>query len=452
MPRAPLAVLILALTLILAPVSTVSAQVSDKLTTFRLDNGLQVLVIEDHRAPIVIHMVWYRVGAADEPPGKSGIAHLLEHLMFKGTLTMEPGEFSRIVSANGGSENAFTSQDYTGYWQRVAADRLPLMMQLEADRMRGLALTDKDVPTERDVVLEERNTRTENNPGALFSEQRQAALYLNHPYGKPIIGWKHEVEKLTRADAEAFYRRYYAPNNAILIVAGDVEPEQVRKLAERYYGRLDPTPGLGPRARPQEPPQRAARKLVFSDPRVARPYVIRTYLAPERNPGDQKTAAALTILAEVLGGGGLTSVMGQKLILPGKALHAEAFYDGLSLDPSGFGLVVVPAEGRSLAEAEADMDAVIADFLKTGVDADRLQRIKAQIRASRIYARDSIFGTARRYGEALTSGLTVKDVQEWPDILQSVTADDVLEAARMVFDRRRSVTGWLMREDGEAAK
>ncbi|MBZ0128249.1 MAG: insulinase family protein [Rhodobacteraceae bacterium] len=427
------------------------ASAAQNVTTFRLDNGMEAVVIEDHRAPVVTHMVWYRTGAADEAPGKSGIAHLLEHLLFKGTLYREPGEFSRLVAANGGSENAFTSYDYTGYWQRVAADRLELMMELESDRMRNLVISDEDVATERDVVLEERNTRTENNPGALFSEQRMAALYLNHPYGIPIIGWKHEVSALTRDDALAFYQKYYAPNNAILIVAGDVDPEYVQALAEHYYGQLEPSRGLEPRQRPGEPPQIAERRLLYADTRVSQPYVIRTYLAPERNPGDQKPAAALTLLAELLGGSGLSSVMGQKLQLDDKiAINVAAFYDGLSLDRSGFGLVVVPAEGISLQQAEAAMDKVLAEFLDSGIDADHLDRLKAQILAAEIYAEDSVQGIARRYGEALTSGLGVEDVAEWPSVLHSVTGDDIMRAARALFDRRQSVTGWLMREPAEA--
>ena len=429
------------------------ARAAENVTSYKLDNGMDVVVIEDHRAPVVAHMVWYRIGAADEERGKSGIAHLLEHLLFKGTKTLEPGEFSRIVSANGGSENAFTSYDYTGYWQRVAADRLELMMRMESDRMRGLVLTDEDVVTERDVVLEERNSRTENNPGALFSEQRLAALYLNHPYGTPIIGWKHEVEQLTRKDALEFYRKFYAPNNAILIVAGDVNPTDVRRLAKQYYGRLEATKGLLPRQRPVEPPQIAARRLQYSDARVAQPYVIRTYLAPERNPGDQKQAAALTVLAELLGGSGLTSVFGQKLQLEQeKALHTSAFYDGLSLDKSGFGVVIVPVEGITLEDAEAAMDAVIAGFLEGGIDESHLARLKAQIRASEVYSRDSTQGIARKYGEALTSGLTIADVEDWPSVLQSVTPEDIMAAANMIFDRRQSVTGWLMRDESEATQ
>lgn len=426
---------------------------SDFVTSFMLDNGMEVVVLEDHRAPIVTHMVWYRVGAADEVAGKSGIAHFLEHLMFKGTDKMEAGEFSEIVAANGGSENAFTSYDYTGYFQRVAADRLALMMELESDRMRNLHLTEDEVLPERDVVLEERNSRTENDPGALFAEQRTALQYFNHPYGVPIIGWKHEVAALTRADAVAFYETYYAPNNAILVVAGDVEPDAVLALAEQYYGRLAPSDNLPPRARPQEPPHLAPIRAEFRDARVRTPYLVRTYLAPNRRSGDQKEAAALTILAELLGGSGITSVLGKELQLEQKiALNAASFYGGVSVDPQTFGVYVVPAPGTSLAEAEAAMDASIAQFLAEGPDPEHLMRIKTQIRASEIFARDSIDGYARRYGAALTAGLTIQDIQDWPDILQSVTAEDIVAAAKRVFDLDNSVTGWLMPEEQEAAQ
>ena len=279
------------------------AETSDPVSHFTLDNGMDVVVIEDHSAPVLQHMVWYRAGAADEPVGSTGVAHFLEHLLFKGTDTLAPGEFSATVAANGGQDNAFTSYDYTAYYQRVAADRLELMMRMEADRMRNLKLSEEDIATERDVILEERNQRIENDPRALFSEQMSAAQYLNHRYGAPVIGWRHEMEALDRDDALSFYRTYYAPNTAILVVAGDVTPDEVRELADRYYGVLEPTPDFPERFRSQEPPQTAARRLTFKDPRVAQPYFNRSYLAPERNSGDQEKAAALLLLARILGGG-----------------------------------------------------------------------------------------------------------------------------------------------------
>lgn len=432
----------------LATLLSAAPALAETVTTFQLENGLDVVVIEDHRAPVVVQMVWYRAGSADEERGVSGVAHFLEHLMFKGTDDMEPGEFSRVVEENGGSDNAFTSYDYTAYYQRVAADRLDLMMKMEADRMRDLILSEDDWRTEREVIIEERNQRTDSDPGAIFGEQRRAAQFLNHPYGIPTIGWKHEMSALTREDALEWYQTYYAPNNAILIVAGDVMPEAVKRLAETHFGPIEPSVGIGERKRVAEPPQLSERRMSFADGRVSQPYVMRTYLAPERDSGAQEKAAALTILAELLGGNAQTSVMGQKLVFEGKqAIYASAFYDGTSLDDTTFGLIVVPSEGVGLADAEAAMDKVIADFIETGVDAAQFERIKTQIRAGLIYGEDNTEGLARRYGEGLTTGLTVADVQAWPDVLQAVTEDDVIAAAREVFNRKTAVTGWLTRDD-----
>ncbi len=423
-----------------------------KVSTFELDNGMQVVVMEDHRAPVVVHMVWYRVGAADEPPGKSGIAHFLEHLLFKGTDDLGPGELSKIVRQNGGSDNAFTSWDYTAYFQRVAADRLDLMMTMEADRMRDLQMTVDDVATERKVVLEERGQRIDSNPGALFREQRSAAQYLNHPYGIPVIGWRQEMEQLNRDDAFAFYQRYYAPNNAVLIVAGDVNPEEVLALAKKRYGPLAPTPDLQPRARPQEPPQLVERRMTFTDARISQPYMVRSYLAPERDAGDQREAARLAMLAEVLGGDAATSVLGRKLQFEQKkAVYVNASYDGVSLDDTTFGLVIVPTPGTSMQDAEAALDQAVAEFIDEGVDAEQFARIKMQLRAAQIYQEDNIESLAQDYGEALTSGLTVKDVQAWPDLLQSITEQEVIDAARRIFDKRKAVTGWALPET-EAAQ
>lgn len=422
---------------------------ADTVTTFTLENGLEAVVIEDHRAPVVTHMMWYKVGSADEPRGKSGIAHFLEHLMFKGTKTMPPGEFSATVEAQGGDDNAFTFYDYTAYFQRVATDRLDLMMSMEADRMRGLILSEDDVKTERAVIVEERAQRTDSDPGSLFGEQRRAAQYLNHPYGTPVIGWKHEAEALTREDALSFYKTYYAPNNAILVVAGDVNPDEVKAMAKAHYGPILPTPGLGPRTRPTEPPQLAERRLAMADARVAQPYVIRSYLAPERDSGAQEKAAALTFLAELLGGSSTTSLMARALQFgeAPKAVYTSAFYDGLSLDVSDFGFVAVPTPDTSLVDLEAAVDAVLAQFLLDGVDQTAFDRIKRQLRADEVYARDNVNGLAREYGAALTSGLTVADVQAWPDLLQAVTPKDVMAAAHEVLNRDNAVTGWLQRKD-----
>ncbi|WP_112322331.1 M16 family metallopeptidase [Oceanibium sediminis] len=417
-------------------------------TTSRLDNGLEIVVIEDHRAPVVTHMLWYRVGAGDDPMGKSGIAHFLEHLLFKGTEKFPGDRFQANVAANGGSDNAFTSYDYTGYFQRVAADRLDLMMEMEADRMRKLVLTPEDVATERDVILEERRSQVERSPGGLFNEQMRAAIYLNNPKGRPIIGWEHEIRDLQLEDALAFYRRYYAPNNAILIVAGDVEPDAVFALAETHYGPLEPTQGLEPRARPSEPPQRAERRLTYRDARVRQPYLSRSYLAPSRRAGNNADAAALSVLARLLGGS-VTSFLVQRLEVEEKVMiSVGAAYGPNGLDGSTFGLYAAPVDGVSLEQAAAALDRAVADFLDQGPDLEALERVKAGIRASEIYALDSQQSRARAYGSALTSGLTVEDVASWTDALDAVTAEDVIAAGRAVFRRESSVTGYVLPEEG----
>ncbi|MEM9318634.1 MAG: pitrilysin family protein [Pseudomonadota bacterium] len=423
--------------------ATTPALAAGEITEFTLENGMQAVVIEDHRSPAVVHMVWYRVGAADEPPGQSGIAHFLEHLMFKGTDDLEPGEFSSTVEANGGTDNAFTSWDYTGYIQRVAADRLGLLMEMEADRMRDLVLDPAIVATERSVILEERAQRTDSSPGALFQEQMRASLYLAHPYRIPIIGWRHEMETLTREMALDFYQRFYAPNNAVLIVAGDVEPDEVRALAEEHYGPIEPTPGLGPRVRPSEPPQIADRRVIYEDPTVASPYVSIARLAPGREPSDQAEAAALTLLAEVLGGG-QTSLLNRVLQTEEQtSLYTAAFYNGLNYDGGSFTLVNVPVPGRSLEEAEADLERMVARFLNEGIDPAQFERVKFLYAASEIYAADNSSGLARRYGVALTAGLDVADVADWPDVIAATTIDDVMSAAERLFSDSHTVTGYL---------
>ena len=424
--------------------------IAEEVTTFTLDNGMDVVVIEDHRAPVVVHMVWYRRGSADEPLGQSGVAHFLEHLLFKATDNMASGELSEVVAANGGSDNAFTSYDYTAYYQRVAADRLPLMMEMEADRMVNLRLTQADIATERDVILEERNMRVENNPSALAREQMMAAQYLNHRYGVPVIGWKHEMESLELEDALSFYDLYYSPNNAVLVVAGDVDPAEVRSLADQYYGVIPPEENLPERLRAEEPPQTAARRLTFVDPRVSQPYLARSYLAPERDSGDQQKAAALVYLAEMLGGSPFSSALGTALQFDTQlAVYTGAGYDADKLDDTTFSLSVAPAEGVALSEVEAAMDAAIEEFLSSEIDAARLESIRTQLRAGQIYARDNVEGLANRYGAALSQGLTVQDVQDWPAVLEAVTAEDIKSVEAEVLDTKRSVTMWVAASEGE---
>lgn len=418
------------------------AAADPQITSFSLDNGMQAVVIEDHRAPVVTHMVWYPMGSADEPWGKSGIAHFLEHLMFKGTDEIADGEFSKIIAANGGSDNAFTSYDYTGYFQRIASDRLELVMRMESDRMRDLVVTEAEVETERSVILEERSQRTDNSPQSLFSEQLRAALFQNHPYGVPVIGWRHEMEALTLEDALAFYRRFYAPDNAYLVVAGNVDPSEVKRLAEQYYGPLEPS-NAPPDARPSEPPQRAARRVDMEDPRVRQPYVMRSYLVPSRGTGDARQAAALMLLSSIIGDG-VNSRLAKKLELADKtATQSGAWYYANARDASEFTIYGVPAPEVDLATVEAGIDAVLAKIAEAGPTEEELARVKRLAKADLIFTQDSQSSMARRYGQALAIGLTIEDVANWPEAIQSVTLEDVREAAESYLVPERSVTGWL---------
>lgn len=413
-----------------------------KPTYFVLKNGLQVIVVTDHRTPAVTQMLWYKVGAADEPPGKSGIAHYLEHLMFKGTRQVAPGDFSRLVAAEGGRDNAFTGHDYTAYHQTVARDRLEMIMRMEADRMVNLQINESLAAPELKVVLEERSQRTDNSPGAQFGEQVAAAQFLAHAYGRPVIGWEHEIRGLTWRDAVDFYRAHYAPNNAILTVVGDVEPDEVRRLAEKYYGPI-PARTLAPRLRPQEPPQRAQRRVVFEDARVRQPSLSRSYLAPTRTSADSWAADPLSVLAEILNGGGAGRLHKALVAGNGVASSAFAWSDGSSLDMSRFGFSLSPKEGRSLADTEAALDQVLAELLHGGVTADEVARATRSLKANAVFARDNIENAARSLGSALARNLGIEEVENWPERIGAVSADDVNRAARLVFDPRRSVTGEL---------
>jgi zinc protease len=413
---------------------------------FTLPNGLELVVIPDHRAPIVTHMVWYKVGAADEQPGKSGLAHFLEHLMFKGTEKHPAGSFSGAVIGIGGQENAFTSSDYTAFYQRVPRQHLARMMELEADRMTGLVLTDAAVLPERDVVLEEQNSTVANNPGARLSEQIDAALYVNHPYGRPVIGWRPEIEKLSRADAIDFYKRFYGPNNAIVVVAGDVEPEEVRVLAERSYGAVAKHFEVGPRQRPQEPPPAATRTVTLSDPRATQPSLQRSYLVPSVATAKRGESEALEVLAQILGRGASSRFYLKLVVEKGIALSAGASYSGSALDPTRFTVYGVPKPEVGLQQLDQEIDAVIADLADGGVRADELELAKTRLIADAIYARDSQTTLARWYGTALTTGSTVESVNTWPDRIRTVTADAVRAAAREWLDKRRSVTGYLVKD------
>jgi zinc protease len=415
-----------------------------KIADFKLPNGLELVVIPDHRAPVVTHMIWYKVGAADETAGKSGLAHFLEHLMFKGTAKHPAGAFSDVVAHMGGQENAFTANDYTGYYQRVPSEKLETVMAFEADRMTGLVLTDDVVLPERSVILEERNQRIDNNPRARLGVQMDAALYLNSPYGKPVIGWRHEMESLTRTDAIDFYKRFYGPNNAVVVIAGDVSPEHALKLAQETYGKVARRSTRPPRQRPKEPPPAAPRSLTLADARVELPVVQREYLVPSFATAKAGESEALEVLAHILGTGSNSRLYRDLVVDKKLAVSAAAWYDSTALDSSEFGLYGAPRPGVTLPQLEAAVDAVIAQVIDKGVTPAELERSKTRLVADAVYAHDSQASMARWYGSALMTGASTDDVARWPARIKAVTAAQVQEAARHWLDKRRSVTGYLV--------
>jgi zinc protease len=417
---------------------------SQPVESFRLANGMDVVVIADRRAPVVTHMVWYRNGSADDPAGKSGIAHFLEHLMFKGTAKWPAGEFSKIVAGFGGQENAFTSFDYTAYFQRVPKEHLRAMMDYEADRMTGLAFDESVVAPERDVVLEERKMRVDSDPAAQLGEEFSSALFVHHPYGTPIIGWEHEIEELNRDDAFAYYQRFYTPENAILVVAGDTDAQTVRSLAEATYGAI-PARGETPlRKRPAEPDPRAARRVSLSDPRVRQPSLRRGWLTPTYLSGEAGEVFALEIAAEILGGG-TTSRLYRKLCVEQElAAGASAYFMGSMVDRAAFQVSVSPRPGVEMAALEAGLDAALAAFLADGPSELELARARTRLVAETIFARDSQSSLARIFGASLAVGETVEDVLAWPARIEAVPREAVVEAARRYLRPDRGVTGLLL--------
>ena len=416
--------------------------------TFTLRNGLQVVVITDRRAPVVTHMLWYRVGAGDEPRGHSGIAHFFEHLMFKGTRQIAPGEFSRTVARNGGDDNAFTSWDYTAYYERIARDRLELVMRMEADRMRNLRFSDETFASERDVIAEERRQRTDNNPGAVLGERMRAMLWPHHPYGTPVVGWLHEINALDRATAIQFYETWYAPNNAILVVAGDVNAAELRPLAERYYGRLRPTRNLPSRNWVTDPPSVGPMRVTHRDEKVRQPSMSRMYRSISYATDTGRQAHALDVAIEILGGSE-TSRLYRALVEEQRiAVSAGASGNTSGLGGGSVSIYATPAEGVSLETVEAALDRVIADFLRDGPTEAELARAKSSLSAAAIYARDSQESLANIYGSSLAQGESIDDIVTWGDDIDAVTRDEALTMARQTLDIDASVTGWLLPPEG----
>lgn len=417
---------------------------AEPVESFRLGNGLDVVVVSDRRAPVVTHMVWYRNGSADDPAGKSGIAHFLEHLMFKGTQRWPAGEFSKIVAGFGGQENAFTSYDYTAYFQRVPKEHLRAMMDYEADRMTGLSFDESVVGPERDVVLEERRMRVDSDPAAQLGEEFSASLFFHHPYGTPIIGWEHEIERLNRDDAFAYYQRFYTPENAILVVAGDTDAVEVRSLAEDTYGRIAARGAAPVRERPIEPDPRASRRVQLNDPRVQQPSLRRGWLTPTYTSGTAEEVFALELVAEILGGG-TTSRLYRRLCAEDElAAGASAYFMGSMVDRAAFQLSVSPRPGVAMATLESGLDAALAAFLADGPSELELARARTRLVAETVFARDNQASLARIFGSALAVGETVADVLAWPQRIEAVPREAVVEAARRYLRPDRSVTGLLL--------
>lgn len=417
--------------------------------SFTLKNGMQVVLIPNNRVPVVRHMVWYKVGSADEPAGKSGIAHYFEHLMFKGTPSVPAGEFSRIVARNGGQDNAFTSYDYTAYFQMVAKDRLPLVMEMEADRMTNLTLTKEVIEPERQVILEERRQRTDNSPSAQLREQLGTVQYMNHPYRIPVIGWAHEIENLSLEDLRRFYKAWYAPNNAILVVEGDVTLEELRPLAEKYYGVIPRGPDME-RIRPSEPPAHADRRVVKRDVRVRQPSLQRTYLAPSygKPSEDAETPYALQVLENIVGGSA-TSRLYRSLVVEQKlAVSAGMYYSPNRLDLTELTFWASPKPGVSVDQLEQALLAEIQLLIDKGVAQDEVMRAKKTLVNEAVFARDNLGTAAQVLGSALAIGLTPDQVENWPNAIEQVTRDDVNRALRRVLDGQKTVTGVLLAQEG----
>jgi zinc protease len=410
---------------------------------FQLSNGMQVVLIPDHRAPVVTHMLWYRVGSADETPGKSGLAHFFEHLMFKGT-TNHPGDaYARLIGRAGGTLNAFTSYDYTAYYATVGTDNLDLVMTLEADRMLNLSLSEERVQVEREVIVEERRLRTDNDPEALLHEQAMAALFLNHRYGIPVIGWMQEIRSWTPEDALTFYRRWYLPSNAMLVVAGDVALERLQALAEKHYGVLPSAP-TSARQRPVEPEHIATRRVVMQDGWIKRPLWMRLYLAPAYGTAEKHRTPAVEVLAELLGGGPNSLLYTHLVRTLGLAVEVSVSYSPAAVDQTTLTIVVVPAPGVSVSDLEPAINREVTRLRDGAIEAADVRRVQQKMRAQAIRMRDGTLPAAQVLGASLVTGATLDDIDSWPARIGAVTVADVRLEAQAVLRNEASVTGILV--------
>jgi zinc protease len=411
--------------------------------SFTLENGLQVVIIEDHRVPAISHFIWYRVGAMDEPRGKSGIAHFLEHLMFKATKTIPEGEFSRRIGRMGGDLNAFTAWDYTAYYVKIAREHLPVVMAMEADRMRNIDLSEEAVKTERDVVLAERKQVVDSDVTRQFGEQMAAALYQNHPYSVPIIGWMHEIKALNRQDALAFYQTYYAPNNAVVVIAGDITLKDAKALAQQHYGPLKPSV-LPPRVSLSEPPHLAHRRLSMNDARVSMPTWERQYIVPSAlNAQEDNTPFALQVLSALLASGD-TGLLHEHLVHDlGLANAVSVDYDAQRRGPSVFEISVVPSNPAKPAfqKIESSVEDVL-NTLETRLTEEDIARVKTTLVAEATFARDGLFYPGMIVGQTLSIGQPVDYIETWPSRIASLTKQDIV-AALKTLRLENAVTGTL---------
>ncbi|HEY0901446.1 MAG TPA: pitrilysin family protein [Micavibrio sp.] len=415
--------------------------------SFKLANGMEFVVIPQHRAPVVTSMVWYRVGAADEPRGLSGMAHYLEHLLFKGTTTVKPGEFSKIVRALGGNDNAFTTQDYTAYYQSIAVEHLETLMRMEADRMINTEPPPADFKAERNVVLEERRQRTENDPRGYFSEQLRAMMFVNHPYATPVIGWGHEVAALEWPAIKKFYQAHYAPNNAIMVISGDITAAQLKPLAEKYFAPLKPI-DLAPRQWTAVPPMIVNPQLTLRHAQIQQPGFIRLYRLPSATQ-NRKESDALSVLAEILDGGAATRLYKSLVVEQKIAINVGFDYDGLAVSDGSGWLSATPAEGVSLATVEQALEKELRQIIAQGVTDQELTEAKQRLKDSAAFALDSLSGPAMNVGRALITGLSLEDVEYWPDHIDQVTKEQVQAVAREYLNpddikKRPYVSGYLL--------
>lgn len=420
-----------ALMLLAASSSNAAASATDAVER-TLSNGMRLIVKPDHRAPVVVSMVWYRIGSVDEVNGTTGVAHLLEHMMFKGTKEVPAGEFSRIIAAAGGRENAFTGRDYTGYFQTLHKSQLGLALKLEADRMANLMLSKEEFSKEVRVVMEERRWRTDDRPHALVYERLMATALLAHPYRHPVIGWMSDIEHMRLEDARAFYQTWYAPNNAILVVVGDVAPAEVFMLAEQHFGALS-SKTLPARKPQEEPPQLGIKRLTVKAP-AELPYVLMAFRVPSlRDPHKDWEPYALEVLANVLDGNDAARLPRTLVRTERLANSAGASYDGIGRGPALFYLDGVPSGATTVAQLEQALRREVRNVADNGVSEEELKRIRAQVVAAHVYQRDSMFFQARQMGSMETAGLSYKTPDVILEKLKQVTAAQVQEVAKKYF-------------------